>query len=319
MTQPIIKHSYLKFKCRGEDDDADSYIKLFESISITNKEEGDDHRLRIFLNRLRKKALSKFNHESTAPAGIDTWAKLQSKSDVIKDVIVSAEAFETSTLNCQQKDRGSEDHKPKHNRRRRRLATPLFKDSSSLAKSNESEASSSSEEEQPKRKAAEKKKNWLCPRGARPPLCTSTGRTDFHTYSTSATRSRNYGATKTDGAIFGSILRADWNNCGAPRHWAPNYPQPRRQMEYVSLCSNCRMPGHTAVECEQQLATRPSLQFVTSANKDNVHVNQVDLSAETEDQYDVWPKDKVLMGKVETRSATCRKDAHLNASNRLRS
>lgn len=59
MTQPIIKHSYLKFKGRSEDnDDADFYIKLFGSVSATNRKEADADRVRIFHTLLRKKARS---------------------------------------------------------------------------------------------------------------------------------------------------------------------------------------------------------------------------------------------------------------------
>lgn len=80
MSQPITKHSYPKFKGRSDDDDdADSYIKLFESISTTNREGDDDDRLRIFPSLLRKKARSWYNHESTEPQGIDSWLKLRTK------------------------------------------------------------------------------------------------------------------------------------------------------------------------------------------------------------------------------------------------
>ncbi|OAE32313.1 hypothetical protein AXG93_3103s1000 [Marchantia polymorpha subsp. ruderalis] len=56
---PIMKHSYSKFKGRGDDDDADSYIKLFESVSITIKEDNDGDRMRIFPSLLRKLARSR--------------------------------------------------------------------------------------------------------------------------------------------------------------------------------------------------------------------------------------------------------------------
>lgn len=76
--QLFTKHSYPKYKGRG-DDDADAYIKLFKSVSITNKEDNEADRLRIFPNALWKKARSWYNHESTIPMGIDTWAKLREK------------------------------------------------------------------------------------------------------------------------------------------------------------------------------------------------------------------------------------------------
>ncbi|OAE18862.1 hypothetical protein AXG93_4606s1040 [Marchantia polymorpha subsp. ruderalis] len=76
--QPFTEHSYPKYKEKG-DDDADAYIKLFESVSIINKEDNEADRLRIFPSVLRKKAQSWYNHESTIPTGIDTWAKLREK------------------------------------------------------------------------------------------------------------------------------------------------------------------------------------------------------------------------------------------------
>ncbi|OAE29772.1 hypothetical protein AXG93_3535s1000 [Marchantia polymorpha subsp. ruderalis] len=78
-SQPFTKHSYPKYKERGDDDDADSYIKLFESVSITNRETSDDDRLRIFPSLLRKKARSWYNHKSTNPNGLQMWAQLKEK------------------------------------------------------------------------------------------------------------------------------------------------------------------------------------------------------------------------------------------------
>ncbi|OAE33379.1 hypothetical protein AXG93_3875s1010 [Marchantia polymorpha subsp. ruderalis] len=78
-SQPFTKHSYPKYKGSGDDDDADSYIKLFESVSITNREISDEDRLRIFPSLLRKKARSWYNHESTDPNGLLTWAQLKEK------------------------------------------------------------------------------------------------------------------------------------------------------------------------------------------------------------------------------------------------
>ncbi|OAE24466.1 hypothetical protein AXG93_1615s1190 [Marchantia polymorpha subsp. ruderalis] len=51
----FTKHSYPKFKGRRDDNDADSYIKLFESVSTTNKENNDADRMRIFPSLLRRK------------------------------------------------------------------------------------------------------------------------------------------------------------------------------------------------------------------------------------------------------------------------
>ncbi|PTQ48281.1 hypothetical protein MARPO_0006s0274, partial [Marchantia polymorpha] len=78
-SQPFTKHSYPRYKGTGDDDDADSYIKLFESVSITNRETSDEDRLRIFPSLLRKRARSWYNHENTDPTGIRTWVQLKEK------------------------------------------------------------------------------------------------------------------------------------------------------------------------------------------------------------------------------------------------
>ncbi|OAE21592.1 hypothetical protein AXG93_2838s1000 [Marchantia polymorpha subsp. ruderalis] len=85
---PFTKHSYAKFKGRGDDDDddVDSYIKLFESMSTSNKEDNDKDMMRIFPSLLRKRA--------------------RSATDDIEEVIASAEASETSMLNGRRKNRG---------------------------------------------------------------------------------------------------------------------------------------------------------------------------------------------------------------------
>lgn len=71
-SQRFTKHSYPKYKGRGDDEDADSYIKLFESVSITNRETSDDDRLRIFPSLLHKRARSWYNHKSIDPNGLQT-------------------------------------------------------------------------------------------------------------------------------------------------------------------------------------------------------------------------------------------------------
>ncbi|OAE31931.1 hypothetical protein AXG93_4485s1180 [Marchantia polymorpha subsp. ruderalis] len=227
----FTKHSYPKYKGRG-DDDAEAYIKLFESVSITNKEDNEADRLRIFLNVLRKKARSWYNHESTIPMGIDTWAKLLEKflkefrelvydsrvlmklrdlhrerkenlkdyterfqdllnrisktgegvpystqqaidwyvtglpmemetycrrcrCDTIDEVITSAEAFETSTLN--KRPKGRVRVKCKRSWRKRRTASTSSSESSASSESSKSEDSSSSEDERKPKKGSKKK------------------------------------------------------------------------------------------------------------------------------------------------------------------
>ncbi|OAE29091.1 hypothetical protein AXG93_4008s1020 [Marchantia polymorpha subsp. ruderalis] len=97
-------------------------------------------------------------------------------------------------------------------------------------------------------------------------------------------------------------------NCGEVGHFSPNCPHPRRPMGYVPMYSNCVKQGHTTVECDQPQAPRPTVRFVTPPNKNDVQVNQVDLSPEKNQEEDVWPKEEVMCGKVETRSAKCLKE-----------
>ncbi|OAE26915.1 hypothetical protein AXG93_694s1010 [Marchantia polymorpha subsp. ruderalis] len=226
------------YKRSGDDDDADSYIKLFESVSTTNRETSDDDRLRIFPSLLRKKARSWYNHESTDPNGLQTWAQLKEKflqrfrelgydsrvltklrnlqrerkenlcdymerfqdlldripktgagvpfstlqavdwyvtgltqemetfcrrgkCDTVEDVIASAEAFETSTLNRRGRERReSVERKVKGGRRKRRGATPSSEEPSSAegSTSSEKEETSSSEEDRKKKKRTATKK-----------------------------------------------------------------------------------------------------------------------------------------------------------------
>ncbi|OAE26437.1 hypothetical protein AXG93_4643s1000 [Marchantia polymorpha subsp. ruderalis] len=69
------------------------------------------------------------------------------------------------------------------------------------------------------------------------------------------------------------------------------------------MCSNCQKQRHTAVECDQPPASRPTVRFVTPPTKDNVQVNQVDLSPDNNKQEEVWPEEEVMCGRVETRSS----------------
>ncbi|OAE20291.1 hypothetical protein AXG93_4010s1290 [Marchantia polymorpha subsp. ruderalis] len=87
----------------------------------------------------------------------------QSKSDTIEDVIASAKAFETSTLNKNRKDREFDEWKSKHSQRRRRPETSSSKKSSSSKESSESKDFLSLEEERLRWKAARKKKSKRMP------------------------------------------------------------------------------------------------------------------------------------------------------------
>ncbi|OAE31834.1 hypothetical protein AXG93_685s1020 [Marchantia polymorpha subsp. ruderalis] len=83
----------------------------------------------------------------------------------------------------------------------------------------------------------------------------------------------------------GAIQRPAPNACYNYKdtsHYATQCSHPRRQMEYLPLCSNCRKPGHTAAECPQQATPRPIVRFVNPSGKDDVQVNQVTVSPERE-------------------------------------
>ncbi|OAE29017.1 hypothetical protein AXG93_3112s1040 [Marchantia polymorpha subsp. ruderalis] len=57
-----------------------------------------------------------------------------------------------------------------------------------------------------------------------------------------------------------------------------------------------------------------SRRFVTPPGKEDVHVNQVTLSLEKVRPYEAWPSDDVIVGRVETRSSTRRKEATKESS-----
>lgn len=73
-------------------------------------------------------------------------------------MIISAEAYETSTLNRLQKDRPLDERKSKSNRGKQRAVTPSSSVSSSSLESSEPEDFSSSEDEKSWKKANGKKK-----------------------------------------------------------------------------------------------------------------------------------------------------------------
>ncbi|OAE29761.1 hypothetical protein AXG93_810s1020 [Marchantia polymorpha subsp. ruderalis] len=86
------------------------------------------------------------------PREMETYCRRCCRCDTIDDVIVSAKAYETSTLNRRRKDRSREEQKSKGSRRKRRAATPSSSESSSSSKSSESE-------DEKARKKANKEKN----------------------------------------------------------------------------------------------------------------------------------------------------------------
>ncbi|OAE22085.1 hypothetical protein AXG93_3084s1010 [Marchantia polymorpha subsp. ruderalis] len=346
---PFTKHSYPKFKGRGDDDDADSYIKLFESVSNTNKEENDADQMCIFSSLLRKKARSWYNHKSTLPTRIDTWAKLW-ENFLRRFHELGYDSHVLTKLRNLQRERKENlrdytkrfqdllDRIPKtregvpystqqaiDSRRKRRPATPSSEESLSSEESSESEDSSSLDDEWHRKKATGKKKGK---RMAMPPKSLNAILSKFDALLKDFADLKIHMIGGQDRRKSSSQLRAKlwcttWMkiptpntcyNCGGMGHYSPQCPHPRRQMEYVPLCSNCRKPGHTAAECDQQPALRPTVGFVNPPSKDDVQVNQLTKSSEKVREDEAWPDDEVMVGKVETRSSARHKEAARESS-----
>ncbi|OAE19139.1 hypothetical protein AXG93_2062s1500 [Marchantia polymorpha subsp. ruderalis] len=336
-SQPFTKHSYPKYKGSGDDDDADSYIKLFESVSVTNRETSDDDRLRIFPSQLRKKARSWYNHESTNPNGLHTWAQLKEKflrrfrelgydsqvltklrnlqrerkenlrdymerfqdllnrilktglgfpfsfqqavdwyvtgltremetfcrrgnCDTIEDVLASEEAYETSTLNRRGRERRDSVGQKTKGGRRKRRGATPSSEELSSA-----EGSTSSEEETSSSEEDRKKKK----RGAAKKKGHRRAITD-----------------KGSGEIASKVetLVKDFADL---------------KVHVVGGQDRRKSPGR-AVECDQPLASRPTVRFVMPPAKEEVQVNQVDLSSDKNDEEEEWPEEEVMCGRVET-------------------
>ncbi|KAL3679660.1 hypothetical protein R1sor_022616 [Riccia sorocarpa] len=77
MANPITKQHYNKFRGGAEDEDdyqeADTYIREFEALSLANKEDADDDRKRIFPGLLRDHARNWWTHISKSNANVATW------------------------------------------------------------------------------------------------------------------------------------------------------------------------------------------------------------------------------------------------------
>lgn len=491
-SQPTTKHSYPRYTGTGDDDDADSYIKLFESVSIANRETSDEDRLRIFPSLLRRRARSWYNHESTDPTGIRTWAQLKEKflrrfrelgydsrvltrlrnlrrerkenlrdyterfqdlldripktgpgepysvqqavdwyvtglsremetfcrrgkTDTIQDVIASAETFETSTLDTRRRDRRSTKKKSQGGRRKRRNSPSSTEESSSSESSSSSEeeedSSSSEEERRKKKRSAIKKKDrgkgipvktqgdiaakvdnlvknfadlkvhvvggqdrrksparqranlWCTTCGqvghantecmsarpsypvnavewapqwenpmyyAEPPMyyAEQVEDTAYSVQTAPATTPNppvhipRFVPREMAGTLPPRRMAPPGNhnrprpqfdgcyNCGDMGHYAPSCPHPRKPMGYAPLCSNCKKSGHTAAECDQPQLPRPAVRFVSTPGKEEVQVNQVELSLDPAEGDEVWPEEEVMCGRVETRSSKRRGEGH---------
>lgn len=90
------------------------------------------------------------------PRKIETYCQ-RCRCDTINDVIVSAEAYETSTLNRRPKDRPREERKSKGSQRKRRAATPSSSEFYSSSEESEPEDSSSFKDKKVKKKDTKKK------------------------------------------------------------------------------------------------------------------------------------------------------------------
>ncbi|OAE34472.1 hypothetical protein AXG93_3472s1070 [Marchantia polymorpha subsp. ruderalis] len=98
-------------------------------------------------------------------------------------------------------------------------------------------------------------------------------------------------------------------NCGDVGHFAPNCPQPRKPRGYIPLCANCRQQGHTTVECNQPRVARQQVRFVTPPPKEDVQVNQVEQCSKEQDDENRWPDEETMVGRVKIRRATRKKES----------
>ncbi|KAL3698608.1 hypothetical protein R1sor_012684 [Riccia sorocarpa] len=99
-------------------------------------------------------------------------------------------------------------------------------------------------------------------------------------------------------------------NCGNLGHFAPNCPDPKRNVPYIPLCSNCRSQGHVVANCAKPPMPKPQVRFAQTPNEAKVvtTVNHVSWEEATAEETEVeWPEE--FMGnpvvdilKVETRS-----------------
>ncbi|OAE24442.1 hypothetical protein AXG93_4443s1010 [Marchantia polymorpha subsp. ruderalis] len=189
------------------------------------------------------------------------------KCDTIEDVIASAEAFETSTLNQRGRERrDSKERKPKGGRRKRRVATPSSEEQSldeGCTSSEEEETSSSEEEKKRKKRGATKKKG---PRRA------NMDRASGDIASKVETLIKDFADLKVDVSGHHRIMG--------------------------------KTPSTMARRAKRQpLANRPTVRFVTTPAKEDVQVNQVEASSDKNDEEEEWPAEEVMCGRVETRSS----------------
>ncbi|OAE29427.1 hypothetical protein AXG93_4548s1040 [Marchantia polymorpha subsp. ruderalis] len=309
---PFTKHSYPKFKGWGDDDDADSNIKLFESVSITNKEYNDADRMRSFL----------VSYARGLEAGLTMKVPLllRSKSDDIEEVIALTGPFKISMLNRRRKDRGFGDceRKSKSSQHKRRAATPSSSKFLSLSESNEAEDSSSFEDENPRKKSngLKKGRHMTMPEKRffvyKWALAWVTGG-----YYVKNAEDTAYAVQ--EGSPMTPIQRAH-NPRYAPKKVATTVPQRRMMppgatvralpnawltverwgitpliaLTYIWDMYQC---ANTAAECNQPRSPRAQVGFVTPPAKDDVQVNEVELSLVPKDEDNSWP-DENTMGIV---------------------
>ncbi|OAE26977.1 hypothetical protein AXG93_80s1000 [Marchantia polymorpha subsp. ruderalis] len=196
------------------------------------------------------------------------------------------------------KDRPFDERKSKSSQRKQRAVTPSSSESSLSSKSSELEDSSSSEDGKPLKKAnGEKKKNR---RMAMP----KKGSTSI--VSKVAALVKDFADLKMH--VVGSREKRK-----SPIGLKANL-----------WCTNCGRVGHANVECRtyqsvnvvEWVPAREAVRFVTPPSKEDAQVYLVKLSSEDKEEDNSWPDEETMIGRVETRSSSRKKETTLEKSKR---
>ncbi|OAE23804.1 hypothetical protein AXG93_1311s1030 [Marchantia polymorpha subsp. ruderalis] len=271
----FTKHSYLKFKGRGDDDDADSYIKLFELVSITNKEDNDADQMRIFPGLPRKKAQNEKPWKKANRKKKNRRMAMHEKGST--SILSKVDALVKDFADLKVHVVGSRYKRKSSTGLRANLLCTNYV--GGYYTENLEETAYAVQEGPPVTPIQQAH----IPRYAPNEIATTVPQR----------RMVSPGATARvpPNACF---------NCGEARHYSPNCSHPRREQGYVPMCSNCRQGGHTAAECNQPRAARAQVRFVTPPPKEDAKVNLVDLSPEGKEEDSSWSDEEIMVGREDT-------------------